>query len=70
MGIHMLCHRVLFEVMCILSIPTTAIQRTLELVWLLLLWGEMQESVQVKEVTTAKKCPIPNYAPLAVCNDH
>lgn len=70
MGIHILCHRVLFEVMCILSVPTTAVQRTLELVWPLLLWGEMQESVQVKEVATAKKCPIPNYAPLAVCNDH
>jgi len=37
-------------------------------VWPSLLLGEMQESVQVKKVTAAKKCPICSYTPLAVCN--
>lgn len=41
-----------------------------ELIWPLLLLGEVQDSVEVKELSTAKECPFLSYIPLAVPGHH
>ena len=56
-GIHMLCHRALFEVMCILSVPTTAVQWTLEVYGLHYFWERCRKVYKWRKLQQPRSAP-------------